>query len=147
MLFLIICVLYAVGIISLLAFMAKNYVKMRNGKKNNDLYRQYFFTALIVFFILLGSFIAILLRLVRAVAVDGDAGGRFLLGLADTEGGDLFNYIMVMMLGILLLYIIDTFFKKDSEKRRRHYTRRRLLVILGTVIFIAALMAIKRVLQ
>ncbi|MGP1455535.1 MAG: hypothetical protein ACTTJ7_07250, partial [Treponema sp.] len=98
--------------------MAKNYVKMRNSKKNKDLYRQYFFTALIVFFILLGSCIAILLRLTRTIAVDGEAGGQFFLALADTGGGDLFNYIIVIVLGILLLYVIDTFFlKRDSEKR------------------------------
>ena len=147
MLFLIICILYAIGIISLLAFMAKNYVKMRNGKKNNDLNRQYFFTALIVFFILLGSFIAILLRLTHAVAIDGDSGSQFFPAIADTEGVDLFNYIMVIVLGILLMYIIDTFFRKDSEKHRRPYTRRRLLGILIIIIFIAALMGIKRIMQ
>jgi len=147
MLFLIICILYAVGIIGLLVFMVKNYVKMRTRKKNNDLYRQYFFTALIVFFILLGSFIAILLRLVSAFAVDGDSGSRLLLGIADTGGGDLLNYIMVMVLGILLVYIIDTFFKKDTEKRSRHYTRRRLLVILIIIVFMGALMGIKYILQ
>lgn len=138
----IICIVYAVVAIILCSCAVKNFFKMKT--QNSHLHRQYFFTVIILLFILLISFIAILLKLKADVVAIGDTSSSgFLIGYSDEPDYSLIALIGFIILGIGGLALFDRFFLKRRSKTEQEYRTRRRFAIGILIFLITGIAAVK----
>lgn len=138
----IICIVYAVVAIILCSCAVKNFFKMKT--QNSHLHRQYFFTVIILLFILLISFIAILLKLKADVVAIGDTSSSgFLIGYSDEPDYSLIALIGLIILGIGGLALFNRFFLKRRSKTEQEYRTRRRFAIGILIFLITGIAAVK----
>jgi|GEM_PF-600555 len=142
---LIVSIIYAVAAVILLSFAVKNFLKMND--KNNQIYRQYFFTLLFLLFILIASFITVLLRLKPHIFIGDGSGSEFFIGENIKEGYGLIKYIISVILGIVLLSLFDRYFLKRKSKTEREYHMRRRLTVGIVILLTGIITAIRLILK
>ena len=131
---LIICMVYAIAAVTLCSCAFKNFFKMKTQKSH--LHRQYFFTVLILLFILIISFIAILLKLkVDVISIGNTSGSNFLIGYSDESDYGFIRYAILIILGILSIVFFDRYVLKRKSKNEHDYRIRRRFAI-GIFIFL-----------
>ena len=134
---LIVCIIYAIAVTVLGSIAVKTFLNMKT--KNDPLYRQYFFTVLIFLFLLVISFIAILLKLKRDIFIGDGSGSDIFIGYSDKTGYGLIGFIILIILGIAAIVLFDRYVLKRRSKTEQEYrTRRKLamaivIMLIGTV--------------
>ena len=134
---LIVCIIYAVLVTILGSITVKTFLNMKT--KNEPLHRQYFVTALIFLFLLVISFIAILLKLKGDILIGNGSGANSLIGHSDETGYGLIGFIILIILGITAIGLFDRYVLKRRSKTEQEYrTRRKLamaivIMLIGTV--------------
>lgn len=134
---LIVCIIYTVLVTILGSITVKTFLNMKT--KNELLHRQYFVTALIFLFLLVISFIAILLKLKGDILIGNGSGSDIFIGYSDKTGYGLIGFIILIILGIAAIVLFDRFFLKRRSKTEQEYrTRRKLamaivIMLIGTV--------------
>ena len=111
---LIVCIIYAIAVTVLGSIAVKTFLNIK--AKNDPLQRQYFFTALIFLFLLIISFIAILLKLKGDIFIGDGSGSDILIGYSDKTGYGLIGFIILITLGITAIVLFDRFFLKRRSK-------------------------------
>ena len=135
--FIIICIIYALVLTVLGSITVKTFLNMKT--KNELLHRQYFVTALIFLFLLVISFIAILLKLKRDIFIGDGSGSDIFIGYSDKTGYGLIGFIILIILGITAIVLFDRYVLKRRSKTEQEYrTRRKLamaivIMLIGTV--------------
>ena len=115
--------------------------------KDGQMYRQYFFTVLLLLFILITSFIAILLRLHVPVPIGAGGGIGFSIGKNSTNGYGIIAYIGLIIIVILLMSLFDRYVLKRRSKSEQEYRIRRriavgiILLLIGTIAVLKAVTA------
>ena len=136
---LIICIVYLVAAIILSSCAIKNFFKMKTQKSH--LHRQYFFTVLILLFILIVSFITILLKLKGDIIGSGNASGsNLLIGYSDESDYGLIRLIILTILGIVGIFLFDRYVLKRKSKNEQEYRIRQRFSI-GILIFLITIIA------
>ena len=138
---LIVCIIYAVLVTVLSSIAVKNFFTMKT--KNDPLYRQYFFASLIFLFLLVISFIAILLKLRGDIVIGDGSGSNGLIGHSDETGYVLIGFIILIILGIAAIVLFDRFFLKRNSKTEQEYRTRRKLAIAIVIILIGTVAALR----
>lgn len=135
----IVYVVYIGAAAALISCMVRNFLDIKSGKQDTQLSKQNFFAALIIFLILIGSFIVLLLRSKGISVSEGTEGGS-LFGKLIGENSYFFRYIILFILAIIAIGLCDWFFLKRTAKNEQDYRRRRrfffgiLIVIAGTIV-------------
>ena len=111
---LIVCIIYAVLVTILGSITVKTFLNMKT--KNDPLHRQYFVTALIFLFLLVISFIAILLKLKSDIPIGNGSGANGLIGHSDETGYGLIGFIILIILGITAIVLFDRYVLKRRSK-------------------------------
>ena len=111
--------------------------------KNDPLHRQYFFAALIFLFLLVISFIAIILKLRGNIVIGDGSGSKGLIGQSDSIGYVLIGFIILIILGIAAIALFDRFFLKRNSKTEQEYRTRRKLAIAIVIILIGIVAALR----
>jgi len=137
----IICIIYALALTVLGSITVKTFLNMKT--KDDPLHRQYFFTALIFLFLLIISFIAILLKLKRDVFIGDGSGSKVFIGYSDKTGYGLIGFIILIILGITAIALFDRFFLKRRSKTEQEYRIRRKLAIGALMILIGIIAALR----
>ena len=138
---LIVCIIYAVLVTVLGSIAVKNFFTMKT--KNDPLHRQYFFATLIFLFLLVISFIAILLKLSGDVVIGNGSGSNVLVGYSDKTGYGLIGFIIIIILGITAIVLFDRYVLKRRSKTEREYRTRRKLAIAIVIILIGIVAALR----
>ena len=138
---LIVCIIYAVLVTVLSSITVKNFFTMKT--KNDPLHRQYFFATLIFLFLLVISFIALLLKLRGDIVIGNGSGSNGLIGHSDETGYVLIGFIILIILGIAAIVLFDRFFLKRRSKTEQEYRTRRKLAIAIVIILIGTVAALK----
>ena len=138
---LIVCIIYAIAVTVLGSIAVKTFLNMKT--KNDPLYRQYFFTVLIFLFLLVISFIAILLKLKRDIFIGDGAGSGVFIGYSDTTGYGLLGFIILIIIGIAAIVLFDRFFLKRRSKTEQEYRIRRKLAVATVIILIGIIAALR----
>ena len=134
---LIVCIIYAILVTVLSSIAVKNFFIMKT--KNDPLHRQYFFATLIFLFLLVISFIAIILKLRGDIVIGNGSGANGLIGHSDETGYGLIGFIILIILGITAIVLFDRYVLKRRSKTEQEYrTRRKLamaivIMLIGTV--------------
>ena len=137
----IISILYAIIAAVLSLFAVKNFLKMKHS--GDQLYRQYFFTLLFLLFVLLASFVTILLRVKAEVFIDSGDGRISFTGLHIKSGLRGILSIILIILGIGVVVLFDRYFLKRKSKTEREYRIRRRLVAGILAVLIGAIAVLK----
>lgn len=137
----IICIIYALAVTALASVAVKTYLDMK--AKNDSLHRQYFFTVLIFLFLLIVSFIAIILKLKGDVGIGDGSGSDILVGYSDKIGYGLISFIILLILGITAIILFDHFFLKKRSKTKQEYRTRQKLAVAVVIILIGIVAALK----
>jgi len=111
--------------------------------KNDPLHRQYFFATLIFLFLLVISFIAIILKLRGDIVIGNGSGSNGLIGHSDETGYVLIGFIILIILGIAAIALFDRFFLKRNSKTEQEYRTRRKLAIAIVIILIGIVAALR----
>ena len=133
----IVFIIYAIAATVLGVIATKTFLNMKT--KNDPLHRQYFVTALIFLFLLVISFIAILLKLRGDIVIGNGSGSNGLIGYSDETGYGLIGFIIIIILGITAITLFDRYVLKRRSKTEQEYrTRRKLamaivIMLIGTV--------------
>ena len=133
----IVFIIYAIAATVLGVIATKTFLNMKT--KNDPLQRQYFFATLIFLFLLVISFIAILLKLKGDILIGNGSGANGLIGHSDETGYGLIGFIIIIILGITAIVLFDRFVLKRRSKTEQEYrTRRKLamaivIMLIGTV--------------
>ena len=138
---LIVCIIYAVLVTVLSSIAVKNFFTMKT--KNDPLHRQYFFATLIFLFLLVISFIAIILKLRGDIVIGNGSGSNGLIGHSDETGYVLIGFIILIILGIAAIALFDRFFLKRNSKTEQEYRTRRKLAIAIVIILIGIVAALR----
>ena len=138
---LIVCIIYAVLVTILGSITVKTFLNMKT--KNEPLHRQYFVTALIFLFLLVISFIAILLKLRGDVVIGNGSGSNVFVGYSDETGYGLIGFIIIIILGITAIVLFDRYVLKRRSKTEREYRTRRKLAIAIVIILIGIVAALR----
>ena len=138
---LIVCIIYAVLVTVLSSITVKNFFTMKT--KNDPLHRQYFFATLIFLFLLVISFIALLLKLRGDIFIGDGSGSDIFIGYSDKTGYGLIGFIILIILGIAAIVLFDRFFLKRRSKTEQEYRTRRKLAIAIVIILIGTVAALK----
>ena len=138
---LIVCIIYAVLVTVLGSIAVKNFFTMKT--KNDPLHRQYFFATLIFLFLLVISFIAILLKLRGDIVIGNGSGSNVLVGYSDETGYGLIGFIIIIILGITAIVLFDRYVLKRRSKTEREYRTRRKLAIAIVIILIGTVAALR----
>ena len=142
---LIISVVYVIAATILLSCAVRTFLRMND--KDGQMYRQYFFTVLLLLFILITSFIAILLRLHVPVPIGAGGGIGFSIGKNSTNGYGIIAYIGLIIIVILLMSLFDRYVLKRRSKTEQEYRIRRriavgiILLLIGTIAVLKAVTA------
>ena len=137
----IVCIIYALALTVLGSIAVKTFLNMKT--KNDPLYRQYFFTVLIFLFLLVISFIAILLKLKRDIFIGDGSGSDILIGYSDKTGYGLIGFIILIILGIAAIVLFDRFLLKRRAKTEQEYRTRRKLAVAVVIIIIGIIAALR----
>ena len=133
----IVFIIYAIAATVLGVIATKTFLNMKT--KNDPLQRQYFFATLIFLFLLVISFIAILLKLKGDILIGNGSGANSLIGHSDETGYGLIGFIILIILGITAIVLFDRYVLKRRSKTEQEYrTRRKLamaivIMLIGTV--------------
>ena len=138
---LIVCIIYAVLVTVLGSIAVKNFFTMKT--KNDPLHRQYFFATLIFLFLLVISFIAILLKLKRDIFIGDGSGSDILIGYSDKTGYGLIGFIIIIILGIAAIVLFDRYVLKRNSKTEQEYRTRRNLAVAVVIIIIGIIAALR----
>ena len=138
---LIVCIIYAVLVTVLGAIAVKNFFTMKT--KNDPLHRQYFFAALIFLFLLVISFIAIILKLRGDIVIGNGSSSNGLIGHSDETGYVLIGFIILIILGIAAIVLFDRYVLKRNSKTEQEYRTRRKLAIAIVIILIGTVAAFR----
>ena len=138
-----VCIIYAVIAALLGSIAVKTFFNIKT--KDDPLHRQYFFTVLILLFILLVSFIAVLLKLAVPVAIGTASGSEFFIGYSDESGFNLIGFIIIIIIGITAIALFDRYVLKRRSKTEREYRIRRRLAIGGLILLIGIITVIRLV--
>jgi len=138
---LIVCIIYAVLVTVLSSITVKNFFTMKT--KNDPLHRQYFFAALIFLFLLVISFIAIILKLRGNIVIGDGSGSNGLIGQSDSIGYVLIGFIILIILGIAAIVLFDRYVLKRNSKTEQEYRTRRKLAIAIVIILIGIVAALR----
>ena len=138
---LIVCIIYAVLVTILGSITVKTFLNMKT--KNEPLHRQYFVTALIFLFLLVISFIAILLKLRGDIVIGNGSGSNGLIGHSDETGYGLIGFIIIIILGITAIVLFDRYVLKRRSKTEREYRIRRRLAIGGLILLIGTVTVLR----
>lgn len=137
----ILCIVYTIAVGILIAFAVKNFLKMK--KSDNQLYRQYFFTALFLLGILIVSFIVILARLNPQILVESGDGSAGIIGYATESSYSFLISIFLIIIGIAAIVLFDRYVLKRRSKTEREYRIRRRLAIGGLILLIGIITVIR----
>ena len=137
----IVCIIYAIAAMALGLIAVKTFLNMKT--KNDPLHRQYFFTALIFLFILIISFIAILLKLKGDILIGNGSGANGLIGHSDETGYGLIGFIILIILGITAIVLFDRYVLKRRSKTEQEYRTRRKLAIAIVIILIGTVTVLR----
>ena len=137
----IVCIIYALALTVLGSIAVKTFLNMKT--KNDLLYRQYFFTVLIFLFLLVISFIAILLKLKRDIFIGDGSGSDILIGYSDKTGYGLIGFIILIILGIAAIVLFDRYVLKRNSKTEQEYRTRRKLAVAVVIIIIGIIAALR----
>ena len=138
---LIVCIIYAILVTVLGSIAVKNFFTMKT--KNDPLHRQYFFAALIFLFLLVISFIAIILKLRGDIVIGNGSGSNGLIGHSDETGYVLIGFIILIILGIAAIVLFDRYVLKRNSKTEKEYRTRRKLAIAIVIILIGTVAALR----
>ena len=138
---LIVCIIYAVLVTILGSITVKTFLNMKT--KNDPLHRQYFVTALIFLFLLVISFIAILLKLKGDILIGNGSGSDIFIGYSDKTGYGLIGFIILIILGIAAIVLFDRYVLKRNSKTEQEYRTRRKLAIAIVIILIGTVAAFR----
>ena len=138
---LIVCIIYAVLVTVLGSIAVKNFFTMKT--KNDPLHRQYFFATLIFLFLLVISFIAILLKLRGDIVIGNGSGSNVLVGYSDETGYGLIGFIIIIILGITAIVLFDRYVLKRRSKTEQEYRTRRKLAMTIVIILIGTVAALR----
>ena len=138
---LIVCIIYVIAVTVLGSIAVKTFFTMKT--KDTPLQRQYFFTVLILLFILIVSFIAVLLKLAVPISIGTDSGSGFHVGYSEETGYGLIGFIILIILGITAIALFDRFVLKRRSKTEREYRIRRRLTIGTLIILIGIITALR----
>lgn len=138
---LIVCIIYAVLVTILGSITVKTFLNMKT--KNEPLHRQYFVTALIFLFLLVISFIAILLKLRGDIVIGDGSGSNGLVGQSDSIGYVLIGFIILIILGIAAIVLFDRYVLKRNSKTEKEYRTRRKLAIAIVIILMGTVAALR----
>ena len=137
----IVFIIYAIAATVLGSIAVKNFFTMKT--KNDPLHRQYFFATLIFLFLLVISFIAILLKLRGDIVIGNGSGSNVLVGYSDETGYGLIGFIIIIILGITAIVLFDRYVLKRRSKTEREYRTRRKLAIAIVIILIGIVAALR----
>lgn len=138
---LIVCIIYAILVTVLSSITVKNFFTMKT--KNDPLHRQYFFATLIFLFLLVISFIALLLKLRGDIVIGNGSGSNGLIGHSDETGYVLIGFIILIILGIAAIVLFDRYVLKRNSKTEQEYRTRRKLAIAIVIILIGIVAALR----
>lgn len=138
---LIVCIIYAITVTVLGSIAVKTFFNMK--AKDDPLQRQYFFTVLILIFLLVISFIAILLKLKGDVFIGDGSGLDVLIGYSEETDYGLIGFIILIILGIAAIVLFDRFFLKRRSKTEQEYRMRRKLAAAIVIILIGIVAALR----
>ena len=128
----------------LISCMIRNFLHIKSSKQEDaQLSRQNFFAAFIILVILIGSFIALLLRVKGYSFVSEDAENSSLLGKLVGENPYFFRYLILFILAIAAIGLFDRFFLKRNAKNERDYLRRKRFFFGILIAIICGMMLMK----
>ena len=137
----IVFIIYAIAATVLGIIATKTFLNMKT--KNDPLQRQYFFAALIFLFLLIISFIAILLKLKGDIVIGNGSGANGLIGHSDETGYGFIGFIILIILGITAIVLFDRYVLKRRSKTEREYRIRRRLAVAIVIIIIGIIAALR----
>ena len=137
----IVFIIYAIAATVLGLIAIKTFLNMKT--KNDPLQRQYFFAALIFLFLLVISFIAILLKLRGDIVIGNGSGSNGLIGHSDETGYGLIGFIILIILGITAIVLFDRYVLKRRSKTEQEYRIRKKLAMAIVIILIGTVAALR----